>query len=361
MKGAATQKEVAKAAGVTAGLVSLAMSGKGRMSTGTRERIREIAREMGYQPSLTAQKMAMRRWKNDQPMQGVNLALIHDIYKSPYYAGLEKEINFFTRLCKERGHGATLINLSEYKNKESWKKLMRVRGVEGILMGYEANINEALLRELSTEWPVVIYSPREPMGICHEVREDHPARIYRAAQMAYNKGYRRIGFVLLEHEPKIEDDYQRRGILNSLEERLSGIKVLPTLFYRAKAPTDFATTLLKVNEWYAKYEPEIVIGMNDAIYHSMRLSGISVPKMVAYLNYHLDMSADQSNYPKGGLSGFVREKARLVNAAVRLVENVIRHPLAEGELPMVQIVEPIWHEGGSMPDKTKSLMIGRGK
>ena len=49
-----TQSDVAKAAGVSRGLVSQALSGGGRMTPSTRTHIREIAEKLGYYPHSAA-------------------------------------------------------------------------------------------------------------------------------------------------------------------------------------------------------------------------------------------------------------------------------------------------------------------
>lgn len=50
-------KEVAAAAGVSTTTVSHALSGKGRLPEATRERVREVARRLGYQPNVSARKL----------------------------------------------------------------------------------------------------------------------------------------------------------------------------------------------------------------------------------------------------------------------------------------------------------------
>jgi DNA-binding LacI/PurR family transcriptional regulator len=51
-------KEVALAAGVSTTTVSHALSGKGRLPEATRERVRQIAADLGYRPSATARSLA---------------------------------------------------------------------------------------------------------------------------------------------------------------------------------------------------------------------------------------------------------------------------------------------------------------
>jgi DNA-binding LacI/PurR family transcriptional regulator len=54
-------KDVARAAGVSVTTVSHALNGKGRLPAQTRERVQQVALELGYRPSTTARNLAGRR------------------------------------------------------------------------------------------------------------------------------------------------------------------------------------------------------------------------------------------------------------------------------------------------------------
>ncbi len=53
----ATIADVAAAAGVSRGTVSLALNGKGRMADSTRKRVKEAATELNYRPSLRGRRL----------------------------------------------------------------------------------------------------------------------------------------------------------------------------------------------------------------------------------------------------------------------------------------------------------------
>ena len=57
----ATQQDVAAAAGVSRGLVSLALKGEGRMSAETRQRILDAASRLSYRTNTAAAELASRR------------------------------------------------------------------------------------------------------------------------------------------------------------------------------------------------------------------------------------------------------------------------------------------------------------
>ena len=60
---AVTLQQIAEAAGVSRGTVDRALNNRGRIRPEVEERIKRIAREMGYQPSRAGRALAMAKRK----------------------------------------------------------------------------------------------------------------------------------------------------------------------------------------------------------------------------------------------------------------------------------------------------------
>ena len=84
--------DVAKLAGVSVATVSNALNGKGRVGADTAKKIKDIAEEIGYTPSLAAQAMSRKRVKI-----GVFLHQFPIEVMTPIRIGIEKAIRYYSQ------------------------------------------------------------------------------------------------------------------------------------------------------------------------------------------------------------------------------------------------------------------------
>ena len=84
--------DVAKMAGVSVATVSNALNGKGRVGADTAKKIKDIAEELGYTPSLAAQAMSRKRVKI-----GVFLHQFPIEVMTPIRIGIEKAIRYYSQ------------------------------------------------------------------------------------------------------------------------------------------------------------------------------------------------------------------------------------------------------------------------
>ncbi len=108
-----TIRDIAAAAGVSKGLVSMILSGRPGPGQATTERVLAIAEEMGYRPDRTAKLLSRRRTR----LLGVTLIpsntyhgeLVEEIQRTAEAADYEIVLGSFTRRDDERGAIETLI------------------------------------------------------------------------------------------------------------------------------------------------------------------------------------------------------------------------------------------------------------
>lgn len=84
--------DVAKVAGVSVATVSNALNGKGRVGADTAKKIKEIAEELGYTPSLAAQAMSRKRVKI-----GIFIYQFPMEVMTPIRMGIEKATRYYSQ------------------------------------------------------------------------------------------------------------------------------------------------------------------------------------------------------------------------------------------------------------------------
>lgn len=93
-----TQADIARAAGVSRGLVSMALSGSGRMKEDTRAHILEVARALDYHPHAAAAELAGGRSNR--------LVLILPYLINPFFDALARQLR---RAARARGYSLVVL------------------------------------------------------------------------------------------------------------------------------------------------------------------------------------------------------------------------------------------------------------
>ena len=122
----ATQADVAELAGVSRGLVSLALSGGGRMSQHTRERILSAARALNYQPHSAAAELAGGDSRR--------LLLVLPYLDNPYFDQLSRAL----RKAAEKVGYSLLVMVSDRvpeREQEVIKQVLQMRPAGVIFAG----------------------------------------------------------------------------------------------------------------------------------------------------------------------------------------------------------------------------------
>lgn len=146
-------KDVAEAAGVSITTVSHALSGKGRLPDSTRERVRAVARDLGYVPHPAARSLAIGR-----------TGLLATVVSAPGHAAIAfTEIDYYADLLNAAtrtalARGSALVIAPSTAGDETWGRLpldgvividpadddatipmLRARGVPMIFVGRDRN------------------------------------------------------------------------------------------------------------------------------------------------------------------------------------------------------------------------------
>ncbi|HEY65001.1 MAG TPA: LacI family transcriptional regulator [Caldilineae bacterium] len=209
-------KDIARAAGVSHSTVSRALKGTGRISPTTRERIRRIAEEMGYTPSLVARSLVTRRTYT----LGLVVTTISDPFVDRIVEGIEDiatGLGYSVFLCSSHADPEREMAVVETFHRR------RVDGVI-VLASRVGHLYSERLQELGV--PIVLINSQASGEYLYSVSADDEGGARQAVRHLLDLGHRRIGYIGSGFRPPSN---QRRlnGYLTELER--AGVPVDPEL------------------------------------------------------------------------------------------------------------------------------------
>ncbi|MEW6263485.1 MAG: LacI family DNA-binding transcriptional regulator [Thermodesulfobacteriota bacterium] len=328
---AITIKDIARKAKVSTTAVSLAINGAKGVSEKTRQRILRLARELNYQPNLTARSLISKR----SHTIGYIVTNITDPFYSEVALGMEEEAN-------KLGYKVILTNTSgRLENEAAAIATLQARGVDGIIFSTvtvdDPNLNDLIERKF-------------PFVVINRVPMNHPAvdRIdsviidsysggYKAVEHLYRLGHDHLAIVAGSMQTSTARE-RTRGGRQALADH--GLKFNPRYFFEGeydfKKACAAAKSILKL-----KPRPTAVFAHDDNMAFGVREAvlseGLRIPEDLALVGFDDINFADlkgielttvsQKKYEMGIVSTQV-----LVNKIEKKAVNMISKVVLEAEL-----------------------------
>ena len=329
-----TQRDIAKAAGVTQATVSLALGNHPRVSDKLRQEIQEIANAMGYRPDpylagLSAYKRTIREPSFQATLAWVTNYTPKDSWRSittfqHYYEGANRRA---TELgYKLESHDLAVSGMSPKR----LEGILRSKNIPGVLLAPQQTHNTRLefsLKQLSAvTFGYSLSAPR-----LHTVTSHH----YRSMETVWDHliklGYKRPSLVVEYSNEKRADNIPSSCFLN-IQRTLPKKQYVPALIEPNLTPERFLT-------WYRRYQPDVVISLWEMVYPWLLNGGIKVPEDVGL--------ALLSVRERDGLFAGIWENPSLIGArAVEfLIDLIHRREHGVPEIPSYMMIEGSWLNG----------------
>lgn len=226
-KSAPTIHDVAAALGMHKSTVSLGLSGKGNVSHKTRERIRAMAREMGYHPNPLAQRLATGAGNNLVALCAGNLDIGITTQKILL---IQKELT-------RRGLEAPIYNLPPGSEGETGAQAAQVRylcrqqppAIVCSTPAFHTSVFSELAAYQNDGGIVVAYDVAIPL-LCDQVVFDREHNAFLAARHLIERGHRDLGLALSVlrtegGELNLSQNARLRGFERALSE--AGLEMRP--------------------------------------------------------------------------------------------------------------------------------------
>jgi len=185
-----TIKDIAKAAGVSPSTVSRVISNHPRISTSTRNKIKQIMAEMGYHPNMMAKSLVSKTTKT--------LAILlprpaEELFQDFFFGELLRGILTQSTLA---GYDMLLsAATSPLDEQETVSRLVLGGRVDGVIL-LSARVNDPLISMLSAQnFPTVLIGRANDDTTILSVDNDNEQAAYDATSHLIMQGHQRIGFV----------------------------------------------------------------------------------------------------------------------------------------------------------------------
>ena len=276
----ATQKDVAKLAGVSQATVSMVLSGgSAEIPAETWERIKSAARELGYTPNRSAQALKTSRT--------MTIACIVPDITNPFYPALMRGIQ---SVMDGLNYDVIAVNTDGSAERErhflDWSRQGRVDGIIGVFWTLRAGDFRSLVE---SGVPVVRIESSKKRGGASAIDDifvDSKTAAYEVTNFLIRKGHRRIAMIAGRGGPQ---GTRIEGYERALDEAGIAPWIVLDDEFSEVGGTRAARQVLDSNE-----RPTAVFAANDlmaiGVMQELHDRGLSVPRDVAVVGFD-DISA----------------------------------------------------------------------
>ncbi len=338
-----TLRSIAARIGCSKNTVSLALRGNREIPVRTRERIQQVAEEMGYQPdAMFSQLMAQLRL-GQSPRFQAKLALgnAHWDRDAPQ---THPTISTYTRGSERRAArlGYSFDNFwlrDPDLTAARWIRILSARGIKGIILVGLTDQNQLpeSLRSVWEQFPAVVAGVRPRRPALSFSCVDHYHLTLAALEKAAELGYTRPALVI--------DDIQDRLVEHRFSTAMiAGQAALPE---RNRIPSFAAsngspTDLRAFYSWYNQHKPDVIFTLQNELIHWLERLNVTVPRDLGVIQ--LDWRASNPE-----IAGMNQHHEMTGEAAVDLlVEQLHSNSTGVPAVSRATLVGATWVDGPSV-------------
>ena len=273
-----SMKDIAAATGYSIATVSKALNNQDDISVETKEKVKNIAKEMGYQPNSAAKALKTNKTQNigvlfvDEAQSG----LTHD-----YFSFV---LDSFKREIEAKGYDLTFINADQTRpNRMTYLEHCRYRGFDGVMIACVDFENPEVKELVESGIPYV--SIDHPYYKKNCIMSDNKTGIESLVRYIYECGHRRIAFI---HG---YDSAVTRERLSAFEKVCVELGIEVPDEYMREAPYRDTTVSAKETEYLLDMDtpPTCIIYPDDFAafggFNAIREKGMSIPEDISVAGY----------------------------------------------------------------------------
>lgn len=335
MSSSPTIRDIAEKLGIGKSTVQRALTGQGNISAATRERVIQIAKEIGYHPDPLFSSLASQRTR--QRRDRLDIAYIH---AADAHAGTPA-INEVSEAAESLGYRAHEIIPAELDSGNRLMDVLYHRGFVGAIIGpVRTSLHATILN--NRHLPMVCCGRIEQLPL-HTVQPDITDSFRDVWAKVTAAGYRRIGAAICMHKPRVEDDLDRLGAALVCLQDLPASRRIPPL--TSALMEDDALI-----DWFKKHRPDAIVGFSVRQYYVLKDAGIDVEN-IGFASLHV-------TEPDAHFCGIEEAAGKVANEAVHMLNQFIRRrDVGIPSEPLHLLIPGRWNNGVTLPGPGKTARI----
>lgn len=306
----ATIKDVAKVAGVSPSTVSRALQNSPRISLAVREKIRQIADDMGFRPNQMARSLVSRQTR-----------IIGVIFPSSFSESLDhpfypKALQGLGQIAAQRNH---YVLLGTGKEGQTTDEVIDHLADSGYISGLVLLAAQEELPHMHNLPAVIIGRPGT--ADCYHVNNNNLNAGQEAAQYLIDRGHREIMLLGYDQEYLVTVD-RRTGFEQALDKNGIATRpdwIIPTRFLDHHTDQEQLLSIFRQPN-----RPTAVVCMDDsqaiALCSCLKAIGLSVPQDVSIISFNNTEAGRLHNPP---LTSFDVNPYQLGESAMNMILDLI--------------------------------------
>lgn len=328
-------KDLAMELNLSISTVSRALSGNGRMSEKTRERVLQAVKKANYTPNAVARSLR----KQDAMSIGI---IVTDITNSFFSSVIKGAQN----ISRARGYSILLSNSDENERFEKEAmQLMLEKQVSGLILASIGKRTKKIDMFNKQQVPIV-YIDNIPSGLSDfdSVTTDNYKAAYHLATMLIRKGYRRIG--MITGPMNQSSGIQRfQGFAGAMED--NGLSVNPDWIkqgdFKLSSGAEAMTEILNMNE--SEQPRAMIVSNNYMTYGAVRVvkeRGKTIPGDIAFVSFD---TMDFTSLTTITIASMNQDAEEIGTKAAEVLISRMQSP--EETIHTNLVLEPVFIDGNS--------------
>jgi len=331
---------IADKLGYSKNTISLALRGDPQIPERTREKVKAMAVEMGYQPNAIVSQLMAQLRSRQAPQFQAKLALINahaekDAFER--HPTIPNYVDGCEMRAKERGYSFDRFWLHDSQLRpQHLIRVLKTRNIKGILIVGLMSTNRlpAVFAPVWNEFPVAVTGVQTRDPTFSYCCVDHYDLVKKAFEKAISLGYKRPALVLDQVIDALVENRFSAGFLMGQQQIPFRRRIPP--FVESESSKENQESF---NQWYRRYQPDVVFTLYNAVIGRLEKLKLRIPEDIGVIQLEWRTSRPH-------IAGMDQHNTVTGAAAVDMLINQI-HNNERGvpEFPLSTLIGSTWIDG----------------